>query len=262
MVSWKSILIIALVFLIQKCSLIRISVSKHRPETSPVLEVDQYLSISASGAVRINKSDFFPASFKIIYNGKIIYIDPLYFTGTEKADWIFISHAHYDHLSFDDLKRLTKPETRIVCPVKVAARLRKPGYKIVVIKPGDNIDLEGIRCEAVPAYNLHPVFLGIKAHPQSAQNVGYVLTFDSKYRLFHAGDSDYIPEMNALKNITVALIPVGGDNLTMDLYDAIQLINKIKPKIFIPMHYELKQINRLNEIEKEINPETQVLFMP
>jgi L-ascorbate metabolism protein UlaG (beta-lactamase superfamily) len=115
-----------------------------------------------------------------------------------------------------------------------------------------------MKCEATAAYNTKSVFLWIKAHPKSKENVGFVLTMDKGLRIYHAGDTDYIPEMKQLKKIQFALIPIGGDNLTMNEEEAASMVNAIKPEKVIPMHYEIKNREELKRFESLVDPKIKV----
>lgn len=229
-----------IVVTIQSCSMVKVSVSDKRNPVPQTIKLDENLKITTWGAIKVNKSDFFPSSFQIVSGGKIIYIDPVETDTSEKADYIFITHAHPDHFSLKTMERLVKPETIFICSKEVSKKLSKKGYTIRTVVPGDSIEIENIKSEAVHAYNTENVFLWIKAHPKSKQNVGYILTLGDKIRIYHAGDTDYIPEMEKIKDITIALVPIGGDNLTMNIDEASRIVNKIRPKLVIPMHYELK----------------------
>ena len=241
---------------ISGCKFIDIDVSDKRNPVSQIVLLNSHIEVSPTGITRISKSDFFPSSFRIRENGKVIYIDPLAISNTDKADYIFITHAHLDHFSIKDIQKILKPETYIICPKRVAKRLGNYNYKIREVKPGDIFYLDdNLIVEAVCAYNLKPALLWLKAHPKSKQNVGYVLNIES-VRIYHTGDSDYIPEMEDIRDINLILVPIGGDNLTMTEEDAARLINQIKPGIVLPMHYDIKERsivdNFMNLIDKSI----------
>ena len=90
---------------------------------------------------------------------------------------------------------------------------------------------------------LHTGGHGVQKVPtleEVVENIGFILTLDNGIRIYHAGDTDYIPEMTEIKNIKLALIPIGGDNLTMNEEEAAMIVNQIKPEIAVPMHYEIK----------------------
>jgi len=242
--------------LISSCKFIEIDDSDKRNPTPQIMLLNKHIEVSPTGITRISKSDFFPSGIRIKENGKLIYIDPLAVNNPDLADYIFITHPHLDHFSINDIKKISKPETLIICPKRVAKKLGDYNYKIREVKPGDSFYLDNnLKVEAVEAYNLKPAFLWLKAHPKSKQNVGYVLNIDS-IRIYHTGDSDYIPEMGNIRDINLILVPIGGDNLTMTVEDAARLINQIKPRIVLPMHYDIKERNIverfMNLIDKSI----------
>ena len=172
------------------------------------------------------------ASFKLT-GEKTIYIDPFKMTETEPADIILLTHEHFDHCSPEDIKKIQAEKTVIVCPENCAAKL---SGNIKTIKPGESIDVEGIKIEAIPSYNIDKFREpGVPFHPKDLNGIGCIITINNK-RIYHAGDTDFIPEMKDLKDIDVALLPVGG-TYTMNAEEAAEAANTIKPKLAIPMHY-------------------------
>ncbi len=165
-------------------------------------------------------------SFRITAPHAVVYIDPWKLNQAEKADLILITHEHRDHFSPEDVEKLRKPGTVIVTIQQVAAQLKGD---VRVVKPGDQIQVMGITVAAVPAYNPAKQF-----HPQSAGHVGFVLTIGDR-RIYHAGDTDVIPEMAGLQ-VDVALLPVGG-KYTMNAAEAADAANRIKPQVAVPMHW-------------------------
>ena len=254
-----SLLIICLTALIiQGCSIIEISVSEKRNPVPQQINLGEDVKLTTWGTIKINKYHFFPSSFQIIKGDKVIYIDPVEVNSSEKADYIFLTHSHLDHLSVKDIKKLIKSETAFICSKGVAKKLKDFSNNVRIVGPGDTLVLEGLSCEATAAYNTRPVFLWIKAHPESKENVGFILTMDNGLRIYHAGDTDYIPEMKQLNNIKVALIPIGGDNLTMDEDEAARMINEIMPEKVVPMHYEIKNQEELNRFKSLVDQAVKV----
>ena len=244
--------------LISSCKFIKIEVSDKRNPTPQIIFLNKHIEVSPTGITRISKSDFFPSSIRIKDDRKLTYIDPLAISDTNKADFIFITHAHLDHFSIKDIKKLSKPETLIICPKGVARKLNDYDHKIREVKPGDSFYLDDdFKVEAVDAYNLKPAFLWLKAHPKSKQNVGYVLNIDS-VRIYHTGDTDYLPEMENIRGINLLLVPIGGDDLTMDVEEAARLANYIKPGIVLPMHYDIKERSNVVKFMNLVDKSTEV----
>lgn len=243
---------------IQSCTMVNVSVSNKRNPALQTLEFGKNLKVTTWGAIKVNKADFFPSSFQILSKGIVLYIDPVETDISEKADYIFITHGHPDHFSIKTIEKIVKPETIIICPKNVSKKLFKKDYNIKEVGPGQLVDLAGIQCKSVHAYNTKNVFLWIKAHPKSKQNVGYILTLTDNTRIYHTGDTDYITEMENINDIDIVMVPIGGDNLTMNINEAAKMVNKIKPKIAIPMHYELKNEDVISQFRNLINEEVKV----
>ena len=230
----------------------------NRPPHPQHLLLDKDTDLYSDGAIRVFTSDFFPSSFAVTAGGNTIFIDPVAVDSAGKADYIFITHAHPDHFSIRDIRNLAKPGTVVVCPESVSGKIARNGLTVKEVGPGDVFEFAVIKCEAVAAYNTRSALLWINAHPKSRRNVGYILTLNDTVRIYHAGDSDYIPEMNAITNITVALIPIGGDNLTMNVEDAAKITNIIRPQMVVPMHFELKKTENLDRFKELVDKTVQV----
>lgn len=171
-------------------------------------------------------------TFMLGFNNKKIYIDPYSIPeGSPKADLVLITHGHYDHCSIEDLKKIADPSTTVIATPDCISKLANLKLKqLKVVEPGEKVGIMEMIIEAVPAYNVDKQF-----HPKAQGWVGYIITINKK-RIYHAGDTDYIPEMDELKNIDVALLPVSG-TYVMTAEEASKACNAIKPKLAIPMHY-------------------------
>jgi len=165
------------------------------------------------------------ASFKI-RDDKVVYIDPWKVGRAEPADIILVTHSHYDHCSPQDVAKLQKEGTVIVTVGDCAGEFRGD---VRILKPGDSLKIDEVTIEAVPAYNIDK-----PNHPRVNGWVGFVIEMGGS-RIYHAGDTDLIPEMDEIK-ADIALLPVGGI-YTMTAEEAAQAAERINPQVAIPMHY-------------------------
>lgn len=167
--------------------------------------------------------------FKIIWGDQVIYIDPyLIYDEHKKADVILITHEHTGHFSLNDIKKIAKPNTKIVCTERVASEIDMPFVK--AMKNGEIAQGERSSIQAIPAYNFKSM-----VHQKGKDN-GYLLTIE-EVTILHTGDTDFTPELAALRNIDIVMLPIKG-RACMDLATALDFIHTTKPKIVIPMHYD------------------------
>lgn len=177
------------------------------------------------------------SGFRIAAGSGTIYIDPYRVApGAPKADLILITHGHYDHFSPRDVERLSKPATEAIAPAAVAERL---AGRVRSIAAGEEIEPEGVpgvSVRAVAAYNTSKRDNEGRAfHPREAGGVGYELNVRGE-RLYHAGDTDVIPEMDSVAGVDVALLPVSG-TYVMTAGEAAEAARRIGPRVAVPMHW-------------------------
>jgi len=166
-------------------------------------------------------------TFLLTAGDKVIYFDPFRLgSGLPKADLICVSHEHYDHCSPEDISLIQQPDTLIVADKQAAGKL---SGRIITLAPGERHEVGGIVIAAVPAYNTNKKF-----HPQANRWLGFILTI-AGVRIYHAGDTDFIPEMREIKT-DIALLPVSG-TYVMTAEEAAEAALVIKPQIAVPMHY-------------------------
>lgn len=194
-------------------------------------------------------------SLMLKFGGKIIHVDPYSkladYAKLPKADLIFLTHEHQDHLDPVALEQVTTAKTAVVITEKCAEKVPRG----IIMRNGDTRNVEGVIVEAVPAYNIvHKRDNGQPFHPKGAGN-GYVLTFADK-RLYIAGDTENVPEMSGLKRIDIAFLPM---NLpyTMTPEMVADAARSFKPKVLYPYHYGETDPARLVALLKQ-NPEIEV----
>ncbi|NCO23526.1 MAG: metal-dependent hydrolase [Candidatus Infernicultor aquiphilus] len=183
------------------------------------------------------------------FNGKVIHIDPYGeladYSILPKADIILITHEHSDHFDLAVIKMLRTNKTELVLTETCAQKISGG----MVMKNGGVQTVQGIKIEAVPAYNIiHKRDNGQPFHPQGVGN-GYILTFGDK-RIYVAGDTENIPEMKTIQGVDVAFLPM---NLpyTMTPGMVADAAKVLKPKILYPYHYGDTDTSKLVELLKD-----------
>lgn len=226
----------------------------------------------------INIKWFPPSWFQIKTKDKILYIDPAYlktnFTNytkkiefstwpdpidglpekdLERADIILVTHHHKDHCKGVTVNRLRKQGAIVIATKRCVKEL---GKNISVIEPGKKVEIDKVRIRAVEAYNREKANKTKVAHKKGI-GLGYIINIEGK-SIYHAGDTDLIPEMEDIGKINVALLPIGGRNFTMNLTEAVQATITIKPQVVIPIHrFEAdpqefkKQVESVSDIKVE-----------
>lgn len=166
---------------------------------------------------------------------KIYYIDPFHFPkdkDLKDADIIFVTHAHPDHLSPEDIGLVLKESTVLVATDDSLITLNLPNEKVAVT-PNMEYEVKGFKFQTVPAYNTNTQ----RPHKKEYGWVGYIFMING-LKVYHAGDTDLIPEMKAFDKLSldIAFLPIGG-TYTMDVDEAIEAANIIKAKKTAPIHY-------------------------
>ncbi len=189
-------------------------------------------------------------SFTDANANKIYYVDPFDLTASEleKADLVFVTHAHYDHFSPIDLEKIIKDNTTIIAPPDILAEIDRNEALKQAVEPNKTYEIKGFKFQTIPAYNTHPDRLNF--HPKANKWVGYIFELNGE-KVYHAGDTDFIPEMKGLKNLNLsfAMLPIGG-KFTMEVEEAAEAANAIAAKITIPMHYRRLNPNNYQKLEE------------
>ena len=162
-----------------------------------------------------------------VYEGEqVIYFDPFALHRLRRADIILVGHDHPHHCSPADIDKVKRMNTVILADEHAARHIAPP---VIAMVPGQQETVDDFLIEAVPAYNLHTSF-----HPRRKAYLGFIITLGG-LRLYHAGDTDFIPEMHDL-HVDIALLPVSGFTV-MNAEEAAQAALALHPQVAIPMHY-------------------------
>jgi L-ascorbate metabolism protein UlaG (beta-lactamase superfamily) len=169
----------------------------------------------------------------------VVYTDPFKLEGGKTADVVLVTHEHFDHCSPEDIEKIQGPETVIVATPDCAGKL---SGDVRTVRPGDRLEVKGVKIEAVPSYNINKKF-----HPKENGWVGYIFTMGGR-SIYLAGDTDRIPEMKGFK-CDVALLPVSG-TYVMTAEEAVEAAMDIKPKVAVPMHYGAGVVGTLDDAKR------------
>jgi len=176
-------------------------------------------------------------SMEINFDGRIIQVDPVIkgaqpetdYKQWPKADYILITHEHYDHLDAQAVADLRQPSTVIVTNAN-SANILGEGK---VMANGDSLRLaDDLMLYAVPAYNITPGHT--QFHPKGRDN-GFILVADG-LRLYIAGDTEDIEEMSAVTDIDVAFLPC-NQPYTMTPAQLRHAADMVKPRVLYPYHF-------------------------
>ena len=203
------------------------------PVTADTYEVDVFKTKSGK---TVKFHALVHASIRMEYDGKEIVIDPVTKLGNKaidysmmpKADYIFLTHEHGDHFDRDAINQLTGDKTLLITNKRCADML---GYGEIMVN-GQCSMLSDIKIEAVPAYNISEG--RTQFHPKGRDN-GYILTIDG-LRIYIAGDTEDIPEMQDIKDIDIAFMPC-NQPYTMTPEQLVKAAKIVKPKVLFPYHY-------------------------
>ncbi len=187
------------------------------------------------------------ASIRLEKDNKVIYFDPFKISeSTNDADYIFITHSHYDHYSLPDIKKVMKDSTKFIVTNDIEGKLNQigiPKENITVVYPNKSYVLDDLKFDAISAYNINKTY-----HKKSYNWVGYNVLIDG-IKYYVVGDSDVTDEFKSV-TCDVIFVPVGGQ-YTMNFKEASDAVNEMKPKYAVPIHYG--EVGSLEDAKNFIN---------
>ena len=164
------------------------------------------------------------ASIKLI-GDKTIYVDPYKIEEEfHDADYVFITHDHYDHYDESSIRKIKNDNTKIIVP-----KCLQDKENSLVVEPDHDYLIDDISFHTVSSYNTSASY-----HLKEMNYVGYNLLIDGIY-YYIMGDTNRTPEADCVK-CDVCFVPIGG-TFTMDVQEAIRYVNDLNPKEVIPIHY-------------------------
>ena len=169
-----------------------------------------------------------------ISGSSVVYFDPFGIPAEpHDADYIFITHDHYDHFSPEDILKVLNRDSIMIVPISMQCKVidfKKTVKDIITVIPGITHQQGSyVSFNTVPSYNKAKPF-----HPKKQGWCGYILNLDG-IRYYIAGDTDNLSENYSIE-CDVALIPIGG-TYTMNVTQAAEFVNAIKPMYAVPTHY-------------------------
>lgn len=200
------------------------------------------------------------AGFVIEFTEKKLRIafDPYDIKEEQPVDYIFVSHQHFDHCDPVSIRKLLKNSTRVIAPACCERELSEFGQQLELLKDKEKHKLKQCIYWALPAYNVNKFRTPNEVfHPKDMGGVGFVVEVDG-FRMYHAGDTDRIPEMDGLKKLDLAFLPISG-TFVMTLEEAIEAAQVLKPKMVIPMHFgkllgSVGDANRYHNMLRDLIP--------
>ena len=156
---------------------------------------------------------------------KVVYVDPYQVHVPLKgADYIFITHDHYDHYDEESIQNVRKENTKIIVPTCLKEKENQ-----LVVEPGHSYVIDSISFDTIPSYNIQKPY-----HPRGKDYVGYNICLEDEF-FYIMGDTDRTPEADAVQT-DYCFVPIGG-TYTMNVVEASAYINDLHPKVAIPVHY-------------------------
>lgn len=191
-----------------------------------------------------------------------IALDPYDINEEEAVDYIFVSHQHYDHCDPSSIRKILKSSTLIIAPECCQTELAEFGNQVEYLRDKEKHSKKQLTYWSLPAYNTNKYRTPNQVfHPKDMGGVGFVVEV-GKFRFFHAGDTDQVPEMEGLKKLSLAFLPISG-TFVMTMDEAIEAAKVLSPKLVIPMHFGkiLGSVSDANRFQAILRDEIPVMVL-
>jgi L-ascorbate metabolism protein UlaG (beta-lactamase superfamily) len=157
------------------------------------------------------------------------------------AEFVLLTHAHFDHFHKPTLRRLPRPRIAIV-PWGVGDLAQGQGFdRIIELEWWETFTHGDLKITLVPAKHWGARVLGDRHRGYG----GFVVEHQGR-RVYHAGDSAYFDgfkEIGRRCPPEIALLPIGAyhpasfRNVHMGPEEAIKVFRDIRARWLVPMHY-------------------------
>ena len=164
-------------------------------------------------------------------DGFVIYTDPVLLDeNPPKADLILITHHHVDHCLPEFVVPIRNDKTKLAAFHESYIKYCVEDIKGVrTIKIGQTIELAGVKITGIEAYTQ-------RGFHMKGEGCGFLIEYKGQ-RIYFAGDTTNIKEMEELKDIDVAILPICDNIYAISTEEIVKAVKIIRPKLFIPVHF-------------------------
>jgi L-ascorbate metabolism protein UlaG (beta-lactamase superfamily) len=156
-----------------------------------------------------------------------------------ELDTILITHGHFDHFS-DVLPLAGQTGATTVSNFEIMAYLQGQGVENAVpIQKGGTVQVGGLRLTATHAFHSSSIALDDGSLIYGGEPLGYIIVFESGFRLYHAGDTAVFGDMQLIGELyspDLGLLPI-GDQVVMSPYEAAHATRLLGVRHVVPIHY-------------------------